>query len=116
MNLLSHTAQRRSLDLALLDLARHNVDAVLRDDDKVRLNLVDLLDQTGELLTTLDKHLLIVLRILTKKSLALVGLYIVVHLNGLVLLDSQLGGLQKSLRRGENLLLLRGRRSCLGSR
>ena len=57
--------QGRGLDAALLDIATHNVNRVLRSDNIVLLNLIYLLYKAGEFIIRLDEHLLLRLQILT---------------------------------------------------
>lgn len=95
---LTTIAHLRRLDAALLDLTRHNVDAVLREDNEVLTDLVDLLDEAGELITALHEHLLLGLVILTEEGLVGGSVHVVIQLDGAVKLDSELGGLDKRLR------------------
>lgn len=67
LKLTSRAAEGGGLDAALLYLTRYDVDAVLRQDDKVSLHLVNLLNKARELIITLDEHLLVILRVLAEE-------------------------------------------------
>jgi hypothetical protein len=91
-------AQCGGLDTALLNFTGHEVDAVLGYNNKISLviltsNTKDFLDAARELLSALYEHLLIRIRILSKKSTALVRINIVVKEDGLILKNCQLRGL-----------------------
>jgi len=95
---LATVAHLRRLDAALLDVSRYNVDTVLREDNEVGADLVDLLDEAGELVAALHEHLLLGLVILAEEGLVGGSVHVVIQLDGAVKLDSELGGLDERLR------------------
>lgn len=103
--LILHRAHLGRVDAALLHLARNNVNGVLRNDDKILADLVDLADERGELLIRLHEHLLLGLGILTNEGLARRRLHIVVELERLVLLNGKTRRMEKRGRMRENFLL-----------
>jgi hypothetical protein len=91
----------RRLDVLLLNGAGHDIDGVLGHDKKVITCLTDLLDETGELITTLDKDLVIRVLVDTNKSLLEDRISIVVKENGFIIFLCELGGGEHRLGTGE---------------
>lgn len=90
--------ERTGLDSSALDLAAHDVDRVLRHDNEVLGDLVDLLDETSKLLGRLDEHLLLRLTVLSHVGLPSRGVCEIVEVDGLVLGHGQLTCLQEGRR------------------
>lgn len=71
----SRLLQRGCLNLALLNLAAHEIDGILRHDNEIISSLVNFLNMARIFLRVLYEHLLIRLGILTKECLALGRIY-----------------------------------------
>jgi hypothetical protein len=95
--------QRAGLDSSALNLATDDIDRVLSHHDEILGYLVDLLDETGELIGRLYQHLLLCLAVLSHIGLARHGVGKVVKVDRLIFCHGKLtclkegGGIGKSL-------------------
>jgi len=86
------------IDLTLLNLTGYEVDRVLRQNNEIITDLVELLNERSKFLLGLDEDALLGLRVLAQKRRTIAGLLVIIQQNGAVLLHRNLGGLKKGLR------------------
>ena len=108
--LVIYRAHLRGVDSLLLNLGAHQINRVLRDHDKILLDLVHLHDRAGKLIVVwrLDQQLLLRLGVLTDNRLTAGAVNIVIQLDWLVLLDRHACSMRQRGRVRENFLRARG--------